>query len=261
MLSLFFSFPDIKKEWKKYLLSILVIAGTFFVVISPWQFRNLIVAGHYSLTWQQGRDLLVFREGTCLAWTQGLNRKEEWAIIQRPYIYIKDPFLRSSAEQQEAEKYFISNTSDFIGCTGKGLRNFFINKELFSVAGGNEISQSGYQFASNGITNVFLHSLVPNNQFWLKVSKLYVYLLYFQYTLIIIGSVVLALNKKYQAYTLFFILTILYFAFLAGVDGYVRYRYPLTPIIAILTAASIFVISDLLIKYIKSFILKNKKTA
>jgi len=255
---LFFTRPPYVKTWKKYLIKCFVITIFFFIVLTPWQLRNLALFNHYSISFQQGRELLVWRVGTCMAWTQNLSKSEVWSSLQKPYRGINNIFERSQAEQEQALSYIYHNPSQYLNCSLKGMKEFLVTKDISSDVGLDnkfEKLQNSVSLASN-----YFRSFNVDKKVAKDMSKVYADLLLVRYLIIIIGLVFLLQDKKVRGFVIFSCLSIAYFMLVAGVDGYFRYRYLVEPIIILLTAASIWAIFDYFKKCLVKIRLSNKKT-
>ncbi len=213
----------------KKIKMILTVFFAFCLTIAPWQARNLYLFGHYSLTFQQGGELLAFNVGTCQAWEEHVNPQQVYDTIEQPYANIFDPFTRSAIEQKDAIDFMLTDTSGYIGCEGEGISHFFFTPNIFAD-----------RSSATRVSNTFLDSLSLSQKTEMQFSTLYLILLYGEYAILLAGLALLIIRKKNVAFAVLVLLTVMYFSVCAGVEGYYRYRYPVTPIIAVALAASLF---------------------
>ncbi len=212
-------------SWKQALPRMLLVLICFLGTLSIWQIRNYQLFGHYSLTSQMGREILVWRIGTCEAWTTNHPKEAVWADLQAPFNNIADPFERSKQEGALAWQHFQAEPLRYLDCHLKGVKNFFFYKNLISA-----------RSSATRVSNTFLDSFKMNLASEEYLSRIYQRCLQFQILLLIGVLVLLVKDSRLRPVAIFSILLILYFANMAGIDGYSRYSFPLIPTYSILTA-------------------------
>ncbi len=209
----------------KYAVAMLLI---FFVVLAPWQMRNYYLHQRYSVTFQQGRELLVWRVGTCQAWTQKRPKDVVLKEVQAPFADITDPFEQSEAEGKVAMEYIKNHPREMLYCHGRGLASLFFVDGIFN-------NRPGSTIATNTVLDHSGLSKKTQNIF----SKAYLVLLCIQYIFGLIALICLIVSKKQRVIGVFALLTLGYFTTLISVDGYSRYLYALTPLIAVLASLGV----------------------
>jgi len=242
---------------RKKVIEFCLILFFFFLVLLPWQLRNYLLFNHYTISFQQGRELLVWRVGSCIAQSDNLDKELVWSRIQEPYLNIPDIFVRSKAQQAAAIKYIKDNPVKFARCSLNGAKNFFVTKKMANNLGIGEKHEFLESLSSVGMISNYFRHFEFNKQTVDIISKTYVKFLYLQYVIIVFGITLLLKNKQSKSFTIFGILSVLYFMLIAGVDGYFRYRYPVLPILIILTVSSAWSIFEL---FKKMWLRFRKKT-
>jgi 4-amino-4-deoxy-L-arabinose transferase-like glycosyltransferase len=213
---------------------VVVFVLVFLLTISPWQIRNLYVYGHYSLTMQQGRELLVAMVGGCRVWNENTTKAQITSTIEKPYLSISDPFIRSQKEQEAAINYINKHKLQYLWCQKRGMIHFFKAEDIF-------VSQSIFTPATNLFFQEYLSNSSKND-----LSSLFTLAMSSFYLLSICGLFLIRKNKHILYSSLFIGSIILYIAILSGVEGYVRYLAPVTPYIIILSVIGFYEVYKLL---------------
>ncbi|MFA7682298.1 MAG: glycosyltransferase family 39 protein, partial [Candidatus Peribacteraceae bacterium] len=78
LIMILFSFKKGKKCFSKSVRYALLFSIAFFLTIAPWQARNLWIHGSYSLTYQQGFDLLLHRA----TWVKTIVEKKNAGVAR-----------------------------------------------------------------------------------------------------------------------------------------------------------------------------------
>lgn len=217
--------PD-RRRLKSAVASAGIVLGLFAATIAPWQLRNFLVYSHYALTFQQGREILVWRVGSCRASIEGIPKEDVWRDIQMPFLGISDYFERSQAEQAAAMDYIRAHPYDMLACHAAGVRNLFFPPRLFMTGsfGGSTPLATRY-FDSFG---VHAQSIA---------SRIYSKLLFPFYLLALVGVWALWVDPRTRAAALVSVGIIVYVSQASSVDGYSRYAMPLQTMLALLVAA------------------------
>jgi 4-amino-4-deoxy-L-arabinose transferase-like glycosyltransferase len=219
---------NLLKDAKAKAFNSAVFLIAFLIVISPWQLRNLAVYGHYALTYQQGRELLLWNVALCQSMTSGLNEHVVQAEMQEPFDKIEDLFLSSRAEGRYALGFIAGHSWQYAGCLSNGLAGTFLRPALFDLP----------PDVSIRIPGRFLGMISPDARTLCSHAYFLLSLVTYLFFMIGVGSGVS--DRKTAPFTSLFALLIAYGALAAGVEGYFRYLAPLAPLILIVAVFGLY---------------------
>lgn len=210
-----------KGQFKSVLINLLCVVLAFQLVVVPWQIRNLVVFGKYALTDQEETNWYYWN-------TSLLKSKLEKTDPRKMIKESKDsldkngevnPFKKAELARKLAEKYFWQHPREYFYYSFLGSLIVFFSPVYDQMAA--------------AIKKAFPQEFLSFTWF----------LFYGQYFFLVLGMILMYLNKKERMLLFFLILTILYFVLGAGILGLAnnssRFRLPVTPLIFIISAKGI----------------------
>jgi len=220
------------------LRNIAILLILFVVAISPWQFRNLQVYGHYSLSNVAGQVLLAWNVAAAKAEAENINRYEaEARLIGNSLDGITNPFERSKIKKKIAVSYILRHPLQYAKYSLKGIVQMFLGtgrsgiSDLFGIE--IEPRPFGYEPLADTAYRVIRSwdNELPTIILFIKQI--------IEYLFLIIGLVIMCMKDK-KLFLLLLVMTIFYFVALTGPVGYSRYRIPIIPFYLIISAVGIF---------------------
>lgn len=126
LVSLLYIFQVRGNSYVKRLAYVLASVGVFCLMISPWQLRNYLLYHEYSLTYQQGTDLLLHR----VSFLRSAIEREDIPTSRKVLsaLVVDDPnyFVKAKHQQEVAISYISSHFSEFLQTHLRGMRHFFL---------------------------------------------------------------------------------------------------------------------------------------
>jgi hypothetical protein len=203
----------------------------FAITLSFWQFRNLHVHGHYALSNYQGWILCRYYAPIAKANIENISLEEARAELEGDFLEgITDPYEKSFVQHEIAMEYIKKNAFKYgllhlKGCsimligTAKGniMKTFGLsteNKEKRPLE--EHFSDRIFRVIADAKSEYFLTPILGMQQL-------------LEYLFLLIGLIVMWLKDK-KLYAALVVLTILYYANLAGLLADARYKLPIIPL-------------------------------
>jgi len=220
------------------LRNMLIILMLFLITLSPWQFRNLKVYGHYGLTSNQGGNLCNANIAVAKARIENIGRQEAYnRLIGDSLEGVTDPFEESKILQRIALSYLSKHPLEytkyhlegiikmFLGTTRSGVSDLF-GVKVEAPASTDDLSENARKITGN------LRNELPTLILFTKQML--------EYLFVIIGLTMMMRSKDEKLYLLLLIMIILYFANVTGIVGYSRFRVPIIPFYLVVGAKGMF---------------------
>ncbi len=235
---------------KTKLIYSLIFVTTFYIIISPWLIHNYSKFGEaklstlpeynllfyyaaYTEVYKTGKDIeLVRKDFRDLAVKQGVTSPEghgsatfeDCKVYSRiAKDYIKDNFILY------CKRHLMGIVNLYTGMNTKAIA------EIFHLKSTNLPHE---QFASPGIINSMINFYRSKSTGEVLISFWIGLFLLFNYFFSLFGM--LSSLKRKDKYSILFVLIILYFSIITGVEGLERFRLPFMPFINIFCAIGVF---------------------
>lgn len=278
VIPIFVLLVDNSKSGRKA-LNIAALLLTFAAVLSPWQFRNYRIYGHYALTNTGGLALLDFA-GLLKSHIEGISqeeaRKELLGFSAEQFDYPDDNTL--IAQKQSKAKTYLEARDELDSVPSNGGVDFdlFVESDIWRKISMQYITEHPVEYLRlhlKSAVNFFMgigqtqirdalrlkkikqEDMNPSIFIGIggEIRKLFRYsldgyfivpillmILLLEYIFLIIGGCGMFFRKEHRLYIIFFVLAISYFPAITGLISYSRYRIPIIPLCLVLSAKGIF---------------------
>lgn len=210
--------------------AMLVLTAVFLISLAPWQLIHYFQYGHYSLSNIQGTNLCQWNMADLrLKMGQGKDRVE---LAERycinPTQNIPNPFDRAAVQQKIGMNFISKHPLEYLQLHFWGIRRMM--------------------FAPMApIYHIFPHYLLVLEKLKIRDRSFYYfyrrYLMvepFFSIAFILIGILVMLINKKTRLSALLFILMLFYFINITGTVGNPRYKIPFLAITHVIIAGGLY---------------------
>ncbi len=228
------------------LRNVAVMFLAFAAVLAPWQFRNLIRFGDYSLTNDFGACLCWCNAAILKANVEKISLEEAREELLGGYIEgaanltsLSEEWGQVSSELliQIAKEYIMRHPWQYARLHLKGMINFFMGvgeagiRDTFGL-NMNKVVRADYTISISDR----LRKLIRDSREEYFLVPILVLILLMEYVFVIIGAIVMWFRKQQRLYIVLFGLTMIYFPTILGIMGYGRFKVPIVPFYLVLSA-------------------------
>ncbi len=245
-----------KQQLYRKLINMVTVFLVFATVLSPWQFRNLIRFGRYSLTTTFNGTLCYYVAATLKANVENISREQarleflvatagkETTIAEQKELWEQAPVEFWSQERTAlagkiAREYISKHPWRFFTLHLKGMIVYFMGVgegDMRELLGLRKIQvDSALLLSITGrLCKLFRDSC--EEYFLIPILMLIVMI---GYIFMIIGAVIMWIRKLQRSYLVLFILSAVYSPLIIGSNCVARYRVPIVALYLVLTAFGI----------------------
>lgn len=232
-------------RWK--IASSAAMLAAFLIVISPWQVRNLVTFGQYSLSNNTGFVLFNWHAAMALANAEGITIEEaRFRLGAQDILSISNPFERERVERSKALQYMRGHPVTYLRAHVRGIGYMF---------GGNAKDEIVYDLRrqdppiartllanTESLSSRVIEELKASSREFFVLPILGVKLL-LEYGGFVVGIIVLA--RRRELVIVVVLLGIMaYFSIATGVVGDMRFRLPIIPLYLSVSALGLFIAWD-----------------
>ncbi|MCK4546915.1 MAG: glycosyltransferase family 39 protein [Candidatus Eisenbacteria sp.] len=232
---------------RRAVIGAVVLLAAFAVTISPWQFRNYRLYGHYALSSIQSTNMCYWSVAMTKAHTEGTSREEALEeLVGTSVEGITNPFDQGPILNRIAFEYIRTHVADYIYCHMKGTMNVFLGTAKGGVL---KTFRPGWEGWSEDVplaetTWARTARLLRSAREEYFLGPLLATKQLIEYAFVIVGCVVVFHSREKRLYVVFLILATLYFAGVSGVIGHARYKVPTIPLYLAVSARGFFEIFE-----------------